>query len=107
MRAALDKQLRGATRPHDSPSKTPHKEFPMKEKDTLVSQTDNQRNPGAAKPEDFQIVRDGDGEFGGQRSDEILKASDRECGRKAFAGTPDRNNVDKAGPPHSDGFGRK
>ena len=75
-----------------------------KQKDVLFSQTDSQRDPGRAKPEDFEIVRSGDGEFGGQRSDEVLEASDRECNRKKFQGTPTRNSVDDAGPAHTAGF---
>ena len=76
----------------------------MSDRDKLFDQTDAQRDPGRAKPEEFEIVREGDGEFGGQRSDEVLEASDRECNRKKFQGTPMRNSVDSAGKPHTDGF---
>ena len=76
----------------------------MKEKDTLVSQTDSQRDIALARPEDFSIVRDDDEAFHGQRSNAIQKASDAECSRKPFGGTPERNNVDRASKPHTPGI---
>jgi len=85
----------------------------MKEKDTRVPQTDNQRDPYRALPEDFKITRNvGDGEdeiFHGQASDAIHKESDRYCYRR-FTGTATRaTSADDAGPSHTsraDGFDR-
>ena len=77
----------------------------MKEKDTLVPQTDEQRDTYRALPEQFEIVRDGDAVFHGQRSDEIQKASDSDCGRKFTGTAPRATSVDDAGAPHGDGMG--
>lgn len=73
----------------------------MKNQDELVTQTDAQRDPGRCKAEDWTVIRDDDEAFHGQSSDEIQRASDAECGRKKFAGTPDLNSVDDAGKPRT------
>ncbi len=75
-----------------------------KQKNELATLSPQQSDPGRAKPEDFAIIRDDDEAFHGQRSYEIQRASDAECSRKKFAGTPETPNVNDAGPAHSDGF---
>ena len=76
----------------------------MKEKDTLATLSQQQSNPFLAKPEDFEIVREDDEVFHGQRSDALQRESDKECNRK-FSGTQGRpTEASDAGKPKTRGI---
>jgi len=78
------------------------------EKDQLFEQTQQQRNPYLARPEDFVVskpseIHDRDLPFDGHRGD-----SDREYRELLRQGAPSLNKgidlpteVDRAGPPHT------
>lgn len=51
-------------------------------KNELATLSRQQQNPYTAVPEDFEIIRDDDEVFHGQRSDKLQKQSDAECNRK-------------------------
>ncbi len=78
----------------------------MKEKDTLISQTDSQRDPYRAMPEDFQIARNGDEAFHGQDNAKLRKARERDHSKSKVTGTgqPRATRPDDAGPTHTDGI---
>lgn len=61
-----------------------------KEKDTLVPMSKNQLSPGLAQPLDFEIVGDDDEIFHGQRSDALIKQSEKCLGKSAFVGKQPR-----------------
>jgi hypothetical protein len=72
----------------------------MKDKNELIELTPEQQNPGAALPEDFEVVRHDGDVFTGQRSDAILDESDKECYRE-FTGTPRSVEPGDAEPPRN------
>jgi len=61
-----------------------------KERNELVHQTKQQANPFTAQPTDFEIVRDDDEVFHGQRSDALIKQSEKCRGKSAFVGKQPR-----------------
>ena len=52
------------------------------QKNELAALSPQQSNPYTAMPEDFEIIRDDDEVFHGQRSDKLQKQADAECERK-------------------------
>lgn len=79
----------------------------MKEKDTLVSQTDAQRDPYRAMPEDFVIFTDGQPHFGGQHDARLLAEARKVRSTKSPVtgkGAPRSARPDDAGKPHTDGI---
>jgi len=52
------------------------------DKNELATLSPQQSNPYTAMPEDFEIVRDDDKVFHGQRSDKLQKQSDAVCKRR-------------------------
>jgi hypothetical protein len=59
-------------------------------KNELVTLSRNQANPGLAQPLDFEIVSDDDEVFHGQRSDALIKQSEKCLGKSAFVGKQPR-----------------
>ena len=57
-------------------------------KNELATLSPQQSNPYTAMPEDFEIIRDGDKVFHGQRSDKLQKQSETESKRKPAKHTP-------------------
>ncbi len=62
----------------------------MKRKDGPIELTPQQSNPYTAQPTDFEIVRDDDEIFHGQRSDALIKQSTNCRGKSAFVGKQPR-----------------
>lgn len=60
-----------------------------REQSTLLEQTENQCNPGAARPEDFKI-EDRDG---GQSSEALLAEADADGKSRLGAPIPERNSI--------------
>ncbi len=76
------------------------------EKDQLVSQTKQQSNPYTARPEDFEIMRDDDEIFHGQRSDELLKQTDTHGKSKFGAPRLPATETSDAGAPRTPGMNK-
>ncbi len=76
----------------------------MKEKDVLISQTDSQRDPYRALPQEFPIVCDGDEVFHGQDNAKLRKQDDHGKSKVTGIGQPRATRPDDAAPAHSDGF---
>ncbi len=74
------------------------------DKDKLCVQTDSQRDPFRAMPEDFQIVRDDDEVFHGQDNAKLRKQDDHGKSKVTGTGQPRATRPDDAGPTHTDGF---
>ena len=69
------------------------------EKNQLVELNENQTNPYKAQGVDFEIVRDDDEPFHGQRSDALIAQSEKSKGKSAFVGKQPRPvEVSDAGP---------
>lgn len=56
------------------------------QKDELATLSRNQQNPGLAQPLDFEIVSDDADIFHGQRSDALIKQSEKCRGKSPFVG---------------------
>ena len=61
-----------------------------KERNELVHQTMQQANPYTAQPTDFEIVSDDADIFHGQRSEALIKQSEKCKGKSAFVGKQPR-----------------
>jgi hypothetical protein len=85
-----------------TPLKQSHakKKLKMEQKDELATLSPQRTNPYAAKPEDFEIIRDDDKVFHGQRSDSLQKECDKAMYRN-FAVTHRSKEVDDANKPHT------
>ena len=76
------------------------------EKDQLVSQTKQQANPYTAMPEDFEIVRDDDEVFHGQRSDELQKQADKRGKSPLGSKRTPATETSDAGAPRTPGINK-
>jgi hypothetical protein len=73
------------------------------QKNGLATLSRQQENPGLAQPSEFEITRDADEIFTGQRSDELLKQSERTA-KYRFTGQPqDRATEASDASPSSTG----
>jgi len=61
-----------------------------KERNELVHQTKQQANPYTAQPTDFEVARDDDEVFHGQRSEALITQSEKCLGKSAFVGKQPR-----------------
>jgi len=77
------------------------------EKDQLVSQSKQQANPYLCDPNSWEIIRDDDKVFHGQRSDELQKQADKRSKSPLGSKRTPATEPSDAGPAHSDGFARK
>lgn len=77
------------------------------QKNELATLSPQQSNPYTAMPEDFEIIRDDDEVFHGQRSDELQKQADSRGKSSLGAKRSPATETSDAGPTHSDGFGHK
>jgi hypothetical protein len=66
------------------------------EKNQLATLSPSQSNPYTAMPEDFEIVRDDDEIFTGQRSDKLQKLSEAQCKRSPSKRSPATETSDAA-----------
>jgi len=71
---------------------------------SLCEMSAEQKNPYLAAPEDFEIIRDDDEVFHGQRSDRLQKHADRESNRKPGKRSPATEPGD-ASAPRTTGIG--
>jgi predicted alpha/beta-fold hydrolase len=85
-----------------------------KQQDMLIEQTDNQRNPFLARPEDFEVLEPSDAAkpmarpFHGQTGDS--KTEYNRLLQEApltGKGAPLPTQTDDAGAPHTPGFGNR